>query len=54
MTVLFQEIQDLSKDECIGLLGDASINRLAHNGLWFQAVEKIFGTKPAILFNQQV
>lgn len=43
-----QEIDDLSRDQLIGLLEDASLNWLAHDGLWFQAVESKFGTNTAI------
>lgn len=35
-----KEVKDLSKQELIELLTDASKNWLAHDGLWFQAVEK--------------
>jgi hypothetical protein len=48
-----REIQDLSRDELLGLLEDASLNWLAHDGLWFQAVEERFGTGEAGLCNHQ-
>ena len=47
-----KEIQDLSREELLGLLEDASLNWLAHDGLWFQAVEERFGTAEAGLCNQ--
>lgn len=42
------EIEDLSKEELIGLLQDAAKNWLAHDGLWFLSVEKTYGTGEAI------
>jgi hypothetical protein len=53
MAVLLKGIQDLSRDELMGLLEDASLNWLAHDGLWFQAVEQRFSTDQARLCNQQ-
>lgn len=49
---MYKEIEDLSREELLGLLEDASLNWLAHDGLWFQAVEKRFGTHEASLCNQ--
>lgn len=43
-----KNIEDLSKEELIRLLRDASKNWLAHDGLWFRAVEDTFGTETAI------
>jgi len=43
-----KEIKDLTKDELLGLLEDASKNWLAHDGLWFRAVENKFGIDTAI------
>lgn len=43
-----KEIEDFSKEELIQLLQDASKNWLAHDGLWFRAVEDTFGTETAI------
>ncbi len=40
--------EDLSKVELLELLGDAAKNWLAHDGLWFQAVEHKFGMDAAI------
>lgn len=44
----FIEVQDLSKKELLDLLTDAAKNWLAHDGLWFQAVEDAFGIEKAI------
>ena len=43
-----KNIEDFSKEELIRLLRDASKNWLAHDGLWFRAVEDNFGTETAI------
>jgi hypothetical protein len=42
------EPKDMNKDELLDLLADAAKNWLAHDGLWFQAVEKRFGMEAAI------
>jgi len=42
------EPKDLSKEGLLKLLVDTSKNWLAHDGLWFQAVEKKFGIDTAI------
>ena len=42
------EIEHLSREELFGLLEDAARLRLAHDGLWFQAVEKAYGMDRAI------
>lgn len=44
----FPQLGSLSRDEIIGLLEDAAKNWLAHDGLWFQAVEKMHGIEAAI------
>ena len=46
-------IKALSKEEILGFLEDASLNWLAHDGLWFQAVENRYGTENASLCNQK-
>jgi len=46
-------IHDLSLEELHGFLKDASLNWLAHDGLWFQAVEEKFGTEAARLCNEK-
>ena len=47
------EPKDLNKEELLGLLADAAKNWLAHDGLWFQAVEQKFGMKDAIELDGQ-
>jgi hypothetical protein len=47
------EPEELSKEELFGLLTDAAKNWLAHDGLWFQAVEKKFGMDDAIELDGQ-
>jgi hypothetical protein len=39
---------DISREELEGMLHDAALNWLAHDGLWFLAVEKKFGLDVAI------
>ena len=43
-----KKISDLSKEELLALLQDAAKNWLAHDGLWFRAVEEKFGFDAAI------
>lgn len=43
-----KEISDFSKDELVELLRDAAVNWLAHDGLWFRAVEDRFGLEAAM------
>jgi hypothetical protein len=42
------EPKDLSKEQLLELLQDAAKNWLAHDGLWFQEVEKQYGIDTAI------
>ena len=42
------ELKELSKGQLIGMLDDFAKNWLAHDGLWFQAVEHDFGMESAI------
>lgn len=42
------EPKDLSKEQLLELLRDAAKNWLAHDGLWFQAVENKFDLETAI------
>jgi hypothetical protein len=42
------EPKDLSKEQLLELLADAAKNWLAHDGLWFQEVEKTCGIETAI------
>ena len=39
---------ELTRDELEGMLHDAALNWLAHDGLWFLAVEDRFGMEAAI------
>ncbi len=48
-----QEIENLSKEQLRGLLGDFAKNWLAHDGLWFLAVEKAHGTEEAIRLDRE-
>jgi hypothetical protein len=48
-----KEIAAFSKDELIELLRDAATNWLAHDGLWFRAVEDRFGLEVAIEIDQK-
>jgi hypothetical protein len=43
-----KEITAFSKGELIELLRDAAVNWLAHDGLWFRAVEDRFGLEAAM------
>lgn len=42
------ELEGMSREELQGLISDAAKNWLAHDGLWFQAVESEFGMEAAI------
>jgi hypothetical protein len=48
MTPKIKEIKDFSKEEMMGLLRDAAVNWLAHDGLWFRAAEDKFGLEAAM------
>lgn len=41
-------LEDLPREQLIGMLDDFAKNWLAHDGLWFQAVEQKFGMEAAI------
>lgn len=43
-----ETLVNLSKDTLIEMLEDAAKNWLAHDGLWFQAVERQYGMEKAI------
>lgn len=47
------EPRDLSREELLAFVSDAAKNWLAHDGLWFQAVEKKFGMDAAIKLDGQ-
>ncbi len=42
------ELADLDKETLLGLLQDAALNWLTHDGLWFRAAEETFGMEAAI------
>lgn len=42
------DLNELSREQLIGMLDDFAKNWLAHDGLWFQAVEKEYGMDAAI------
>jgi Family of unknown function (DUF6125) len=48
-----REISDFSREELIDLLRDAAVNWLAHDGLWFRAVEDKFGLEAAMELDAQ-
>ena len=41
-------LQELSKEQLISIIIDDAKNWLAHDGLWFQAVERMYGIEKAI------
>ena len=43
-----EQIKQLSRDQLEGMLIDFAKNWLAHDGLWFRAVEETFGIDMAI------
>ncbi|MEO0073976.1 MAG: DUF6125 family protein [candidate division WOR-3 bacterium] len=44
----FPQFTDMGQSELLGILEDAAKNWLAHDGLWFQAVEQQHGLEAAI------
>lgn len=46
-------IDDLSREELVDLLSDFAKRWLAHDGLWFQAVESHFGMDAAIRLDEE-
>lgn len=42
------DLGELTREQLIGMLDDFAKNWLAHDGLWFQAVEREFGMEAAI------
>ena len=42
------QLEKLSREELIRIIQDDAKNWLAHDGLWFQAVEQVHGMQPAI------
>lgn len=49
----FSQLNSLSREDLIALLEDAAKNWLAHDGLWFQAVEAKFGMDVAIELDRE-
>lgn len=47
-SLIKKELSNLSKEDLLALLQDAAKNWLAHDGLWFRAVEDKFGFKAAL------
>lgn len=45
---MFPQLKDLTKEDLEALLQDAAKNWLAHDGLWFQTIEKRYGMEAAI------
>jgi len=43
-----ENLKDLTREELLDLLRDGALNWLAHDGLWFRAVESRFGLDAAI------
>lgn len=50
----FPQLANLSREELVGLLEDGAKNWLAHDGLWFQAVEKSYGMEAAVKLDREV
>jgi hypothetical protein len=48
-----EPLQSLSKEKLIEMLQDQAKNWLAHDGLWFQAVEKKFGMETALALDKE-
>ena len=46
-------LEDLSREELIKIIIDDAKNWLAHDGLWFQAVEREFGQEAAIAVDEE-
>jgi hypothetical protein len=47
-----KEIRNLDSGKLYNLLRDAAKNWLAHDGLWFQAVEQVYGLEAAIAMDK--
>ncbi len=48
MSERFPQLAGLSREELVGIIEDSAKNWLAHDGLWFQAVERTYGIDAAI------
>ena len=44
----FPQLANLSRDELVAVIEDSAKNWLAHDGLWFQAMERAYGLDAAI------
>jgi len=51
--VKIKRVEDLNREELLALLTSAAKNWLAHDGLWFRAVEDKFGMKIAIELDRE-
>lgn len=51
--IKINNIEDLSKEELLDYVKDLSIRWLAHDGLWFQAIEQKLGMKTAIEMDEK-
>ncbi len=49
----YPELECLTKEELIAVIEDEAKNWLAHDGLWFQAVEKRFGISIAMELDKE-
>jgi len=47
------KVEDLSKEELLEIIKDGAKNWLAHDGVWFQAVERSYGLETAIELDRQ-
>ena len=48
MSERFPQLAGLNREDLVGLIEDSAKNWLAHDGLWFQAVERAYGIDAAI------
>jgi hypothetical protein len=48
MSERFAQLAGMSREDLVGLIEDSAKNWLAHDGLWFQAVERAHGLDAAI------
>jgi len=48
-----KDVKDLKKEEILELLEDAAKNWLAHDGLWFRAVEDTYGIEAALKLDKK-
>jgi hypothetical protein len=53
MMAIMEELSDLSREKLIELMENFAKNWLAHDGLWFQAVERAHGLEHAIELDAQ-